>query len=53
VPAVLIELGYVSSKDDLKQLTSSAWQAKTASAIGAAVDGFFSTRMATAGARGR
>jgi N-acetylmuramoyl-L-alanine amidase len=55
VPAVLIELGYVSSKDDLKQLTSSAWQAKTAIAIGAAIDGFFSTRMAgaTAGARGR
>jgi N-acetylmuramoyl-L-alanine amidase len=55
VPAVLIELGYVSSKDDLKQLTSSAWQAKTAGAIGAAIDGFFSTRMAgaTAGARGR
>ena len=34
VPAVLIELGYVSSKDDLKQLTSGAWQAKTAGAIG-------------------
>ena len=35
VPAVLIELGYVSSKDDLKQLTSSAWQAKTAGRRGA------------------
>ena len=32
VPSVLIELGYVSSKDDLKQLTSGAWQAKTAGA---------------------
>jgi N-acetylmuramoyl-L-alanine amidase len=55
VPAVLIELGYVSSKDDLKQLTSSAWQTKTAAAIGQAIDNFFSTRMAgaTAGARGR
>ena len=51
----LIELGYVSSKDDLKQLTSSAWQVKTAGAIGAAIDGYFSTRMAgaTAGTRGR
>ena len=35
VPSVLVELGYVSSKDDLKQLTSGAWQAKTAGAIGA------------------
>jgi N-acetylmuramoyl-L-alanine amidase len=55
VPAVLIELGYVSNKDDLKQLTSGGWQAKTAGAIGAAIDNFFSTRMAgtTAGAGGR
>ncbi len=41
VPSVLIELGYVSSKDDLKQLTSEAWRAKTAGAIGAAIDNFF------------
>lgn len=55
VPAVLIELGYVSSKDDLKQLTSGGWRAKTAGAIGAAIDNFFSTRMAgaTAGRSGR
>ena len=49
VPAALIELGYMSSKDDLKQLTSSAWQAKTAGAIGLAIDNFFSTRIAGAG----
>ena len=51
----LIELGYVSSKDDLKQLTSGAWQSKTASAIGKAIDSFFSTRIAgtTAGRSGR
>src|SRR4051794_6937130 len=48
VPSVLIELGYVSSKDDLKQLTSDAWQAKTASAIGQAIDNFFTTRIAGA-----
>ena len=48
VPSVLIELGYVSSKDDLKLLTSTAWQAKTAGAIGKAVDNFFSTRFAGA-----
>lgn len=50
VPSVLIELGYVSSKDDLKQLTSGSWQAKTAGAIGLAIDNFFSTRIAGAAA---
>jgi N-acetylmuramoyl-L-alanine amidase len=55
VPSVLIELGYVSSKEDLKQLTSGAWQSKTAGAIGKAIDNFFSTRLAgtTAGRSGR
>ncbi len=48
VPSVLIELGYVSSKDDLKQLTSGAWRTKTAGAIGQAIDNFFSTRIAGA-----
>jgi N-acetylmuramoyl-L-alanine amidase len=51
VPAVLIELGYVSSKDDLPQLTSNAWQARTASAVRQAIDTFFNTRLA--GAAGR
>ena len=48
---MLIELGYVSSKDDLKQLTSGAWQSKTAGAIGKAIDNFFSTRIAGADRR--
>ena len=52
VPSVLIELGYVSSKSDLKQLTSNAWQARTAAAVVLAVDAFFSTRLA-GGAAGR
>ena len=34
VPSVLIELGYMSTKDDLKQLTSQAWRARTAQARG-------------------
>jgi N-acetylmuramoyl-L-alanine amidase len=50
VPSVLIELGYVSNRQDLKQLTSEAWRARTANAIVGAVDAYFSTRIAGAGA---
>ena len=50
VPSVLIELGYVSSEADLKQLTSGTWQAKTAASIAQAVDNYFGTRMAGAAA---
>ena len=46
VPSVLIELGYVSSKSDLKQLTSNTWQARAAGAMLQAIDVYFSTRMA-------
>jgi N-acetylmuramoyl-L-alanine amidase len=52
VPAVLIELGYVSNKDDLKQLTSESWQGKTAGVIGGAIDAYFSTRLAGTAAGG-
>jgi N-acetylmuramoyl-L-alanine amidase len=53
VPSVLLELGYVSSKEDLKQLTSGAWRTRTAGSVVEAIDTFFSARMAgaTAGAR--
>lgn len=53
VPSVLLELGYVSSKDDLKQLMSAQWRAKTANAVVAAVDAFFNTRLAGSPAGGR
>ncbi len=46
VPSVLVELGYMSTKDDLKQLTSAAWQAKAAGAVANAVDAFFAPRLA-------
>src|SRR5262249_7892048 len=46
VPSVLLELGYVSSKDDLKLLTSKAWQTRTATSIVQAIDTFFTTRLA-------
>ena len=41
VPSVLVELGYMSTKDDLKQLTSAAWRSRTAQALVQAVDSFF------------
>ena len=53
VPSVLVELGYMSTKDDLKQLTSPAWRAKTADALAQAVDAFFGPRLAGAGGRAR
>ena len=46
VPSVLLELGYVSNKDDLKQLMSGAWRNRTTGSIVKAVDTFFSTRLA-------
>jgi N-acetylmuramoyl-L-alanine amidase len=52
VPSVLVELGYMSTQDDLTQLMSPAWRAKTADALAQAVDGFFGPRIA-AGANGK
>jgi N-acetylmuramoyl-L-alanine amidase len=53
VPSVLVELGYVSTKDDLKQLLSLSWREKTSAALVKAIDAFFSPRMAGAGVAGR
>ena len=53
VPSVLIELGYVSNRQDLKLMTSEAWRTRTADALAHAVNTFFSTRLAGSGpARG-
>jgi N-acetylmuramoyl-L-alanine amidase len=49
VPSVLIELGYVSNKQDLKLMTSEAWRARTSEAVAQAVNAFFSTRLAGSG----
>jgi len=46
VPSVLIELGYVSSRKDLKELTSENWRTRAGEAIVKAVDGYFTTRLA-------
>jgi N-acetylmuramoyl-L-alanine amidase len=44
VPAVLIELGYLSNIEDEKLLTSPEWRAKTAAALAAAVSEFMAER---------
>ena len=49
VPSVLIELGYMSTKDDLKQLNSPPWRARTAEALIKAIDTYFTPRIAGAG----
>jgi N-acetylmuramoyl-L-alanine amidase len=46
VPSVLIELGFVTNKEDVKSLTSEAWRARTTDAVVQAVDTFFTTRLA-------
>ena len=46
VPSVLIELGYVSNRQDLKQIMSESWRARAGEAIVAAVNGYFTTRLA-------
>jgi len=42
VPAVLVEMGYLSSQQDAKLLASGAHQERVAKALAGAVDGFFS-----------
>jgi N-acetylmuramoyl-L-alanine amidase len=46
VPSVLLELGYVSSREDLRQLMSATWRQKTAKSVVQAVDSFFASRLA-------
>jgi N-acetylmuramoyl-L-alanine amidase len=48
VPSVLVELGYVSNKDDLEHLVSESWRSKAVAAMAQAIDVFLSKRLATA-----
>jgi N-acetylmuramoyl-L-alanine amidase len=48
VPSVLIELGYVSNKDDLEHLVSENWRSTTVGLIAQAIDGFLAKRVAKA-----
>jgi N-acetylmuramoyl-L-alanine amidase len=51
VPSVLVELGYVSNKEDLQSLLSEGWRDHTADAMASAIDGYFSAHLAGARAR--
>src|SRR5262249_109755 len=51
IPSVLIELGYVTNRDDLKSLSSEVWRGRAADAMVRAVDTYFTTRLAGAGRR--
>jgi N-acetylmuramoyl-L-alanine amidase len=44
VPAVLIELGYLSNSHDAEQMNSDAWRGRVAEAIAAAVDAQFASK---------
>lgn len=46
VPSVLIELGFLSSREDERQLTSPEWQQKVAAAMGRAIEKYFATQLA-------
>jgi N-acetylmuramoyl-L-alanine amidase len=49
VPSVLIELGYVSNKEDLGHLVSEHWRSRTVGSVAHAIDTFFARRLVTAG----
>jgi N-acetylmuramoyl-L-alanine amidase len=44
IPSVLVELGYVTNRQDLKSMTSEAWRAKATDAVMQAVGTFFNAR---------
>lgn len=49
VPSVLVELGYVSNKDDLQHLVSESWRSRTVGSVARAVDAFLGKRVVSAG----
>jgi N-acetylmuramoyl-L-alanine amidase len=50
VPSVLVELGYLSSRQDLDLITSDEWRGKMVASMTVAIDRFFATRLARQGA---
>jgi N-acetylmuramoyl-L-alanine amidase len=47
VPSVLLELGYLSNRDDSKLMMSDAWRDKVSASMVEAVDKFFATKVAS------
>jgi N-acetylmuramoyl-L-alanine amidase len=47
VPSVLVELGYVSNKEDLDNMVSDAWRTRAVGSMARAVDTFLAKRVAT------
>jgi N-acetylmuramoyl-L-alanine amidase len=45
VPSVLVELGYVSNRADLKSLLSETWRDRTAATMAQTIDSFFAARL--------
>jgi len=45
---VLVELGYLSSKQDEQQLIDPAWRERVAKAMARAIEKYFSQRLAVA-----
>lgn len=48
VPSVLIELGYVSNKEDLQLLVSESWRSRTVGSVAQAVETFLGRRVVNA-----
>jgi len=46
VPSVLVELGFVTNKEDVKALTSETWRGRATDAVVQAINTFFKTRLA-------
>jgi len=53
VPSVLLELGYVSNRQDLRSLLSETWRNRTADAVAHAIDDYFASHVAGARIEGR
>ena len=46
IPSVLVELGYLSSQQDVSLLTSEGWRDRATGAMASAIDRFFAPRLA-------
>ncbi len=46
VPSVLVELGFLSNRTDVRNLSSRSWRNKVSAAMVKAIDSFFATRLA-------